>query len=57
MSFQMRSAWFSYLIEPAPAIVLFAIFGYVIGGSCLIARYCAAHVDEIPVRQPDPDPR
>ncbi len=45
------------LIEPAPAVVLFAIFGYVIGGSCLIARYCAAHVDEIPVRQRDPDPR
>ena len=45
------------LLEPSPVIVLFSVFGYFIGGSSLIARYCLAHEDEIPVRRRDPDPR
>jgi hypothetical protein len=45
------------LLEPAPAVVFFSIVVYTVGASSLIARYCLAHEDEIPVRRRDPDPR
>jgi len=44
-------------VEPAPGLVAAAVILYEFGGVVLIGLYCAAHEDEIPVRQPRDDDR
>lgn len=40
------------LVEPAPGIVMASLIAYIVGGGLLIARYCAAHEDEMPPLPP-----
>jgi len=39
-------------VEPADGLAGAALIFYTLGASILIARYCVAHQDEIPVRKP-----
>jgi hypothetical protein len=38
------------LTKPAPGLVAASVIAYVFAGSVIIALYCLAHEDEIPVR-------
>jgi hypothetical protein len=40
------------LVEPADEIVMASLVVYLVGGGLLIARYCAAHEDEMPPLPP-----